>query len=89
MISDVLFDAREEILGYLKDEDEYGGEETRQRIGEVILAMDKLRISPGFDLPPWSPPKQFPANGLNYLNELLKEPADPNDVFGPVIHPKF
>jgi hypothetical protein len=74
-ISDVLSDAREDILGYLKDPKDYAGEEIRRRIGEVVLAMDKLRLSPEFDLPPSAVPIPFPNDGLTYLNALLKDRA--------------
>jgi hypothetical protein len=43
-ISDVLFEAREDILRYLKDDDGVY-DRRRSEIAEVILAMDRLRLS--------------------------------------------
>jgi hypothetical protein len=51
MISDILFEAREKMLGYL-ERGHYDDADTRRRIAEVILAMDRLRWSEGFDVYP-------------------------------------
>jgi hypothetical protein len=71
MISDVLFEAREDILKYLQQLDCYQDENTRRRIAEVILAMDRLRWSEGFDLAPGAPPLDLPQDATEYLNLLL------------------
>jgi hypothetical protein len=49
MISDVLFETRESILGYLAG-GLYGEREHRADIAAVVLAMEKLRLSPGYDI---------------------------------------
>ena len=49
MISDVLFEAREDILGYLAA-GIYGEREHWADIAAVVLAMEKLRLSPGYDI---------------------------------------
>jgi hypothetical protein len=70
MISDVLSDAVSDILDYLKDDHDYSGD--RQQIAEVVLAMDRLRLSPGFDTPPNGTPPTLPTDALWYLNTLLE-----------------
>jgi hypothetical protein len=72
MISDVLFEAREDILRHLKD-DTGVYDERRSQIAEVILAMDRLRLSNGFDVPPDATPPTLPVDAVAYLDALLKE----------------
>ena len=73
MISDVLFDAREHILDYLKCG--LYGDEARREIADVVLAMDRLRMRPGFDCPPGLTPPTLPADAIKYLNALLTDRA--------------
>jgi hypothetical protein len=70
MITDVLHDARESILRYL--EDRMYAEEEFPRIAEVILAMDRLRLSPGYDVPPNATPPVLPDDAMTHLKALLK-----------------
>ncbi len=43
------------------------------KVAEIILAMDRVRCSPGLDLPPSAIPLTFPTDALAYLNTLLAE----------------
>lgn len=71
-IADVLSDAVSNILDYLKDDRDY--EESRQKIAEVVLAMDTLRDE--FDSMPGWPRPTFPTDALVHLNALLAERAN-------------
>jgi hypothetical protein len=72
MISDVLFEARESILRYLAA-GIYGPREEWADIAAVVLAMDKLRMSPGYDLLPGNEPIKFPDDPMEYLDTLMEE----------------
>jgi hypothetical protein len=78
-ISDVLFEAREDILRYLKDDDGVY-DRRRSEIAEVILAMDRLRLSNEFDVPPDATPPSLPVDALAHLDALLKERAGGDHV---------
>jgi hypothetical protein len=71
-ISDVLFEAREDILGYL-DIGIYGDRKDWADIAVVVLAMDRLRLSPGFDVFPDGVPPKLPDDPMEYLDALLAE----------------
>jgi hypothetical protein len=73
-ISDVLFEAREDILDKLEEAGFYEGE-CRAGAAAIVLAMDKLRFSPGFDLLPGAIPLNFPDDATVYLEALLAERA--------------
>ena len=76
-ISDVLFEAREDILGYL-DNGGYGGYGGRKHwagIAAVVLAMDRLRLSPGYDIHPDCAPPTFPDDPMEYLDKIMAERA--------------
>jgi hypothetical protein len=68
-ISDVLFEAREKILDYLAV---YEREEW-PNIAVVVLAMDKLRLSVGYDISPFGTAPKLPDDPMEYLNQLLAE----------------
>ena len=74
MISDVLFEAREEILNYLA-KGHYGKRKDWTDIAAVILAMDKLRLSPGYDVPPtpYGTAPKLPDDPMEYLDQLITE----------------
>jgi aspartate dehydrogenase family protein len=65
LISDVLLETRESILGYLAG-GLYGEREHWADIAAVVLAMEKLRLSPGYDISPSGTAREaaagFPAN---------------------------
>jgi hypothetical protein len=73
-ISDVLFDAREEILGYL-DTGHYGERKDWADIAVAVLAMDRLRLSPGFDVRPNDAPPKLPDDPMQYLDKIMAERA--------------
>jgi hypothetical protein len=77
-ISDVLFEAREDILDNLEEAGFYEGE-CRAGAAAIVLAMDKLRLSPGFDLLPGATPLNFPDDATEYLEALLAERARTSD----------
>jgi hypothetical protein len=52
MISDVLFEAAEQIEEYLADCDEYAGPGIREAIEELVRHMNRVRRLPGLDTPP-------------------------------------
>jgi hypothetical protein len=72
MISDVLFEAREDILGYLAG-GLYGEREHWADIAAVVLAMEKLRLSPGYDISPSGTAPKLPDDPMEYLDQLVAE----------------
>ena len=71
-ISDVLGDGQAEILDYL-DLGLYGERKDWADIAVAVLAMDKLRLSPGFDVPPGHAPSKLPDDPMEYLDMLMAE----------------
>ena len=49
-ISDVMRDGINEVLDYLEDDDTY--KDMRQEIAVAVVAMERLRLTPGFDILP-------------------------------------
>jgi hypothetical protein len=93
MISDTLFDAQKEIVGYLAG-DTYTGE-TRQKIERLLEDMDVVRNLPEFDTPPWRtpPPRRTaqeiiasfrPPAGAEALVSASFEPAPEPQTATPV-----
>jgi hypothetical protein len=80
-ISDVLFEARQEILRHLAD-GFYGEREHWADIAVVVLAMDKLRLSPGYDIPPFCTAPKLPDDPMEYLDQLMAERRNRRGVGG-------
>jgi hypothetical protein len=74
MISDVMRDGVDQVLDYLKDDDTYKGAE--KEIAIAVVAMERLRLTPRFDIPLGFPAPALPTDPegcLSYLNMLLAE----------------
>ena len=80
-ISDVLSDAVTDILRHLEpDADvilapEFEPNGNDWKIAALVLAMDRVRLSPGFDVPPDVIPPELPPDdgAIKYLQKRLAE----------------
>ena len=79
-ISDILFEAREKILGYLERGADYDDADVRRRIAEVILAMDRLRWSEGFDRVPNALLAEASGKPKAEIDRLFPGPVLPQDA---------
>lgn len=62
-------------MGYL-DYGLYGGRKNWADIAVVVLAMDRLRLSPGFDVRPNDAPPKLPDDPMQYLDKIRAERAE-------------
>jgi hypothetical protein len=75
MISDVLSDAVTAILRHLDADKvlapDYVPDDYVRRVAEVVLAMERTRLSHGFNVPPDFPEPELPTDAMLYLKQLL------------------
>ena len=91
-ISDILSAAADEIIEEL--ETLYGADsilaadfepdEYFQKAAGIVLAMDRVRLSEGFDLPPVTLPPDLPSDPLAYVRRLLIARQQQGDLEGEV-----
>ena len=74
-ISDVLADGVAEIVGYLDDEPilapDYVPSDYVRATATAVAAMERVRWSPGFDLPPDFPAPEPPADDWELFKQTV------------------